>query len=371
MAEGWTPGQPSGGDRPFDPLEEARRLLGQYQVSATSGGGARSGPPRWPVPPWAVATIVLLLWLASGFYIVAPEERGIVLRFGRVVREAPSGPGYHLPWPVEEVLKPSVTRIRKEEFGFRTVSVGPPAEYRDEDREALMVTGDENIVKLQFIVQYRIKQEETGATDFLFNVRDPSQTVRDAAEAAMREVIGRNDIDTALTEGKDLIQNDAQKLLQTILDQYDLGIEVATVKLQDVDPPDQVADAFKDVISAQQDRERLINESRGYANDVVPKARGQAAQLINEADAYVETKVKAAEGAAGRFIALHDEYAKATAVTRTRLWIETMEDVMSRSNVLLLDEQSATHVVPYLPLDQMLRRAPGPLEPEMPRGEVQ
>jgi membrane protease subunit HflK len=188
--------------------------------------------------------------------------------------------------------------------------------------------------------------------------------VRDSAEAAMREVIGRNLIDDALTEGKDRIQNDALSLLQQVLDKYDSGIEVVTLKLQDVDPPDQVADAFKDVISAQQDRERLINESRGYANDVVPKARGQAAQLLNEADAYTQAKVNEAEGAASRFVALQQEYAKSTDVTRTRLWLETMEDVLGRSNLLLMDDSAGKQVVPYLPLDKMPQRQPlGGVEP--------
>ena len=362
MADEWTPGG-NGRRRPQnDPIEEIRRVWGQL-TSGGDGAGGTSGPN-----PLLLVAIALPLWLLSGIFIVAPDELGIVLRFGKVVREADSGPGYHLPWPIEQVLKPAVTQIRKEEFGFRTISIGPPARYRDEDNEALMVTGDENIVKLQFIVQYRIKPEANGAANFLFHVRDTDKTVRDAAEAAMREVIGRDKIDDALTEGKERIQNDAQKLLQTILDRYEMGVEVATVKLQDVDPPDQVADAFKDVISAQQDRERLINESRGYANDVVPKARGQAAQLINEADAYSKAKVNEAEGAAARFTALYDEYAKAVDVTRTRLYLETMEDVLGRSDLLLLDNAAGESVVPYLPLDQMLRRgSPQPPEPVAPR----
>ena len=270
-----------------------------------------------------------MLYVLSGIFIVAPDERGVVLRFGRVVREADPGPGYHLPWPIEEVLKPSVTQIRKEEFGFRTIAVGPPARYSDEDAEALMVTGDENIVKLQFIVQYRVKPEAAGATDFLFNVRDPEETVRDAAEAAMREVIGRNDIDDALTEGKERIQNDAQALLQHILDRYGVGIEVATVKLQDVDPPDQVADAFKDVISAQQDKERLINEARGYANDVVPEGArpgGPAAQRSRRLQRREGPATPRARRSASSRCS--DEYAKAKDVTRLRLYLETMEEVL-------------------------------------------
>ncbi len=331
-----------------DPLSEIRALW--EQMRPRMGGAA----PR--LNPWLVVGVLLLLWGASGIYIVAPDEQGIVLRFGRVVRESGPGPGYHLPWPVEQVIKPSVTQIRKEEIGFRTIDVGPPAQYRAVDGEALMLTGDENIVKLQFIVQYKVREEPTGPRDFVFNVRDPQGVLRDAAEAAMREVVGRNDIDNALTEGKERIQNDAQTLLQEILDRYQTGIEVVTVKLQDVDPPDQVSDAFKDVISAQQDKERLINEARGHANDVVPKARGQAAQLVNEAQAYAAAKVQDSTGQAQRFIALHDEYAKAKDVTRLRLYLETMEQVLPRANTIILDDTAGRQVVPYLPLDQLGRR---------------
>ncbi|MFN2377889.1 MAG: FtsH protease activity modulator HflK [Candidatus Binatia bacterium] len=363
MPSDWIPNGGGRRGRPGDPLEELRRLWEQVRGASGGGGAPGAGGGGGGVPsvnPWIFVAIAVPLWLLSGIFIVAPDERGVVLRFGRVVREADSGPGYHLPWPIEEVLKPAVTQIRKEEFGFRSVSVGSSSRYNDEDSEALMVTGDENIVKLEFIVQYRIKPEASGATDFLFNIRDPEKTVRDSAEAAMREVIGRNKIDDALTEGKDRIQNDAQVLLQSILDRYDSGIEIATLKLQDVDPPDQVADAFKDVISAQQDRERLINESRGYANDVVPKARGQAAQLLNEADAYAQSRVTEAEGDASRFVALHQEYQSAVEVTRTRLWLETIEEVLGRSDLLLLDESVGKQVVPYLPLDQMHRRPQTP-----------
>ena len=235
-----------------DPLADIQRVIDQVRDRFSHRGPARFNP-------WLIVAIILLVYALSGIFIVAPDERGVVLRFGRVVREVDPGPGYHLPWPFEQVIKPAVTRIYKEEFGFRTVDVGPPARYRDVDAEALMLTGDENIVKLQFIVQFRVRTGPTGATDFLFNVRDAQGTVRDASEAAMREVLGRNDIDTALTEGKEQVQQDAQALLQHILDQYQIGLEVVTVKLQDVDPPNQVSDAFKDVISAQQDKERLIN----------------------------------------------------------------------------------------------------------------
>ncbi|HVN87491.1 MAG TPA: FtsH protease activity modulator HflK [Candidatus Binatia bacterium] len=337
--------------RPDDPLQEIQKIFDQVR-----GRFSGRGPLR--VNSGVILLIVAALYALSGVFIVAPDERGIVLRFGRVVREADPGPGYHLPWPIEQVIKPSVTQIRKEEFGFRTIEVGPPARYRDVDAEALMLTGDENIVKLQFIVQFKVKVTPTGATDFLFNVRDPHDTVRDAAEAAMREVLGRNDIDNALTEGKEQIQQDAQALLQQILDQYQVGLDVVTVKLQDVDPPPQVSDAFKDVISAQQDKERLINEARGYANDVVPKARGQAAQLLNEAQAYTAAKVQDATGAAQRFSALQQEYEKAKDVTRLRLYLETMEQVLPRANKIILDDVAGKQVVPYLPLEQAIKIKP-------------
>ena len=337
--------------QPDDPLRELEQMFEQVRNRF-----AGRGPSR--INPWLIALLALTLYAMTGVYIVAPDERGIVLRFGRVVREADPGPGYHLPWPIEQVLKPSVTQIRKAEFGFRTIDIGPPARYQDVDPEALMLTGDENIVKLQFIIQYKVTTSPTGATDFLFNVRDPEDTVRAAAEAAMREVLGRNDIDNALTEGKEKVQQDAQTLLQQILDEYRTGLEVVTVKLQDVGPPDQVSDAFKDVISAQQDKERLINEARGYANDVVPKARGQAAQLLNEAEAYSAAKVQDATGAAQRFTALQQEYDKAKDVTRLRLYLETMEQVLPRMNKIIIDDTAGKQVVPYLPLDQVIKPKP-------------
>jgi membrane protease subunit HflK len=352
-----TPRRPNGEDPIADLLELWERVRARF---------GRAGRPG--ISPWLIVGIVLLLYAATGIYTVAPDQRGVVLRFGKIVREADPGPHYHLPWPIEEVVRPSVTQIRKEEVGFRTVAVGPPARYREVSDEALMLTGDENIVKLEFIVQYRIKTDPTGTTDFLFNVRDPEMALRAAAEAAMREVIGRNDIDNALTEGKERIQADAQTQLQAIIDRYAAGIEVVTVKLQDVDPPDQVSDAFKDVISAQQDKERLINESLGYANDVVPKARGQAAQLLNEAEGYREAKVRDASGAAQRFVALHAAYAEAEDVTRRRLYLETMEEILPRVTKIVLDDVAGKEVVPYLPLEQAIRaRRPEP-EPE-PAGQ--
>jgi membrane protease subunit HflK len=359
-------GDPPRRERIDDPLSELRDVVESLRERFGGGrgqGGNGSAPQGRPWPVWPFAALGLVLWLASGIFIIAPDERGIVLRFGKVVREVDPGPGYHLPWPIEEVLKPSVTQIRKEEFGFRTVEVGPPPRYRDVDPEALMLTGDENIVKLLFIVQYKIKPDPEAATDFLFNARDPRETVRAAAESAMRQVIGRNKIDDALTEQRERIQQEARDTLQEVLDGYDVGLEVVAVQLQDVDPPDQVSDAFKDVISAQQDRERMVNEARGYANDVVPKARGQAAQVLNEAEGYRQARIEDATGAAQRFVALHDEYLKAKDVTRLRLYLETMEEVLPRVNKVVVDEVAGRQTVPYLPLDQLLPKLRPGVEP--------
>ena len=361
---------PRRGDDVLAEVTDLVEAMREKMFGGSGGGGANGGSaPRRSISPWPFVAIALALYLGSGFFIVAPDQRGVVLRFGKVVREVGPGPGYHLPWPFEEVLKPSVTAIRKEEFGFRTIDVGPPARYRDVDPEALMLTGDENIVKLLFIVQYKVKAEPEETARFLFNVRDPVETVRAAGEAAMRQVIGSNKIDDVLTEDRERIQIEAQKLLQEILDGYDSGLKVETVKLQDVDPPDQVSDAFKDVINAQQDRERLINEARGYANDVVPKARGQAAQMLNDADGYRLAKIQEAQGVSQRFVALHDEYAKAKDVTRQRLYIETMEDILPRMQKIVIDDKAGEHTVPYLPLDQMIRprAAQSAAEPEAGR----
>src|SRR5215475_15032100 len=347
-----------GGPTRRSPQDPIGQLIDLSEKLRERLGDARRTGPR--LSPWIPLAIGFVVWLLSGIYIVAPDQRGVVLRFGKVVAETDPGPHYHLPWPIESVLRPSVTAIRKEEIGFRTIEVGPPARYQEVDAEALMLTGDENIVKLEFIVQYKVRADSTGTADFLFNVRDPEGAVRAAAEAGMREVIGRTAIDQVLTEGKEQVQVEAQHLLQSILDRYGAGIEVVTVKLQDVDPPDQVSDAFKDVISAQQDKERLINEARGYANDVVPRARGQAAQILNEAEAYRETKVREATGTAQRFTALQEEYAKAKDVTRRRLYLETMESILPGANKIVMDDLAGKQAVPYLPLESVTPRREAP-----------
>ena len=297
--------------------------------------------------PSGYILIVLLVvgWLLSGIYIVAPDEIGVVKQFGAFSRTSQPGPHYHLPFPIESVLKPTVTQIRRFEIGFRTVYPGPPPQYRSVPDEALMLTGDENIIDIQFIVQYKIDKP----TDFLFNVDDPYETVRDAAEAAMREVIGKNKIDEALTTGKFQIQKDTEATLQDILNVYKSGLKVVAVQLQAVHPPQQVIDAFKDVASAREDQNRFINEAEGYANDILPKAKGQAAQLERQAEAYKEEKIKRAQGDASRFISQYNEYKKARDVTRKRLYLETMEKVLAKGKKFVINQDKQS-VLPLLPL---------------------
>jgi membrane protease subunit HflK len=301
-----------------------------------------------------IVLLLLILWLASGIYFVQPDEIGVVKRFGAFAYTTQPGPHYHLPFPFESAMKPKVTRIRRIEVGFRTpgrVTAYQPGQIREVPDEALMLTGDENIVSVHFIVQYKIKDP----VDFLFNVYAQDETVKAAAEAAMRAVIGDNKIDTALTAGKFEIQNATKDYLQGILDKYGLGVEVVAVQLQDVHPPNEVVDAFKDVASAREDRSRIINEAEAYRNDILPKARGQAAVVVNAAKAYKESAILEANGEASRFLAVLEEYRKAPEITRKRLYIEAMEDILANPELkkLILSEDAAGRIVPYLPLDKL------------------
>lgn len=296
---------------------------------------------------------VLVVWLLSGIYIVNPDEQGVVLRFGKYNRTVEPGPHYALPAPLETVYKPQVTQVLRSEVGFRSVGQSTTfqqGQVRTVAEEASMLTGDENIVNVQFSVQYKIKDP----VEYLFNVSAPTSLVRNAAEAAMREVIGNSEIDSAITDGKLKIQNDATQLLQQILDRYGAGIQVIAVQLQDVHPPKEVIDAFKDVASAREDKSRIINQAEAYRNELLPKARGQAAALRNQAEAYSATRVRNAEGEAARFDALRKEYDKAPQVTRQRLYYETMEDILAGSGEkVLLDGAAAERALPYLPLPSL------------------
>jgi membrane protease subunit HflK len=293
--------------------------------------------------------IILLIW--QGTFIVAPDEEGVVKRFGEVVRS--EGPGPHLKIPFFEVVdRPKVEKLHRIEIGFRTDRQGRQQML---PKEALMLTGDENILAIEFIVQYKIK----SAKEYLFNVDEIDETIAKAAEASMREVIGKSKIETALTTGKAQIQQDTQTLLQRILDSYNAGIQVAAVQLQDVDPPEAVVAAFKDVASAKEDREKLINQSQGYRNDIIPRAKGEAAQIVNQAKGNAQARVARAQGEANRFLKTLKEYNQAKEVISKRIYIETMEEVMAGVEKIIIDGKAADRLIPYLPLDRLQRGKPG------------
>lgn len=303
------------------------------------------------IPNWRIFVLLaVVLWLGSGIYIVEPDEVGVVKRFGAYDRTTDPGPHYRIPYPIESVETPKVTKIQRLEVGFRGSASFGGTGIRLVPEESLMLTGDENIVDVQFIVQYQID----NAQFYLFNVLNQDKTVKDAAEAAMREVIGYNKIDAALTDDKTTIQGDTRILLQRILDSYNSGIHVVAVQLQDVHPPRQVVDAFKDVASAKEDKSRFINEAEAYQNDLIPKTRGEVASIHNQALAYRESKIQQAQGESSRFLSVLAEYRKAEDITKKRLYLETMEEILSRPEVgkTILSSESAERVLPYLPLNR-------------------
>lgn len=339
----WDPNKPGGG--PWGegppPIEDVVR---KFEESIRSMKSFKNKLPG----VWVIIVVILALWMASGIYIVAPDEMGVIKRFGKMIKTTQPGPHWHIPFPIETVLKPQVTKVHRLEVGFRTVHPGPPARYRAVPSEALMLTGDENIVALEFIVQYRID----NPVHFLFNVRDQEKTIKDAAEAAIREVVGKNRIDQVLTEGKFKMQQDTILLLQEILDRYEAGFKVDAVQLQDVLPPEPVSAAFKDVASAKEDKDKIEKQAMGYSNDILPKAKGMAEQIINEAQAYKEAKLNQAKGDASRFLQVLTEYRKAKDVTRTRIYLETLEEIFPRMEKILIDKQTSEKVLPYLPLER-------------------
>ncbi len=300
-----------------------------------------------------IGLAVVGLWLLSGIYIINPDEQGVVLRFGKYNRTEGPGPHYAWPAPIESVYKPQVTQVLRSEVGFRSVGQSTTfqqGQVRTVSEEASMLTGDENIVNVQFSVQYKIGDP----VQYLFNVSAPTALVRNAAEAAMREVIGNSQIDSAITDGKLKIQSEATQLLQTILDRYGAGIQVLAVQLQDVHPPQEVIDAFKDVASAREDKSRIINEAEAYRNELLPKARGQAAAMLNEAESYHAVRVRTAEGETSRFDALSAEHRKAPKVTEQRLYYETMEDILAGADEkVLMDAPAASRALPYLNLPSL------------------
>jgi len=288
--------------------------------------------------------LIIVLYLATGIYIVQPDEQGVIRRFGKFTRMDSPGLNYHLPYPFESAVTPSVTEVKRIEIGFRTVRNG----YVDVSEEALMLTGDENIVSAESIVQYRIK----NAADYLFNIIEPEQTVRNAAEAALRQVIGSRKIDDALTEGKYEIQEETKLLIQELLDSYQSGIVVIAVQLQDVNPPEEVSAAFKDVASAKEDKSKFINEAEGYYNDVIPDARGEAVEITKKAEGYKIERIRKAEGDVAKFNQILKEYQKGEEVTKYRLYIETMESILPGMKKFIMENSDDGGLLKFLPLNE-------------------
>ncbi|WP_341675454.1 FtsH protease activity modulator HflK [Niveibacterium sp. SC-1] len=352
----WGNNNQNGGDRnpnqgPPD-LEEvwrdvSRRLSGLFGRKGggdRNDGGAPSTPPRFGGGIGLIVLVILALWLASGFYIVDANQRGVVLRFGKYLRTTEPGLQWRLPYPVE-------THEIVDFSGVRTVEIG----YRNSDKnkvlnEALMLTDDENIVTMQFAVQYVLKDPQ----DFLFNNRGPDDNVVQAAESAIREIVGKSKMDFVLYEGREQIAANAAKLMQEILDRYNAGILISKVTMQNAQPPEQVQSAFDDAVKAGQDRERQKNEGQAYANDVIPKARGTAARLLEEANAYRGRVVATAEGDASRFSSVYAEYAKAPEVTRQRMYLDTMQQIFANTSKVLVDTRSNGNLL-YLPLDKLMQ----------------
>jgi len=296
-------------------------------------------------PPFLVIAVLLVgIWAATGFYIVGPGEQGVVRQFGKVVKKTSAGLNYRLPWPIQKVDIVNVERIQRLEVGFRSDPL-QPGRIREVPRESLMLTGDENIVDAQLIVQYRIKDP----IPYLFRIRDPVGTLRAATEVALRSRVGNTTIDDVLTVGRFKVQEETREFLQQLMDIYESGLLVTEVKLQTVDAPDQVKDAFHEVVRAREDREKLINQAKGYQEDLIPKARGQAQEILRAAEAYKEERILRARGDAARFRSILTEYQRAPRVTRQRLYLETVEKVLSGVEKVVLDS-GGNNVVPLLPL---------------------
>ena len=299
-----------------------------------------------------ILLIVIAVWGASGFYRVLPDEQGVVLRFGQWVKTTLPGLHYHLPTPIESVLIPSVTTVHREEIGFRS-GEGRNGTARAVPEESLMLTGDENIVDINFSVFWRIK--DAGA--YLFNLDRPEITVKSAAEASMREVVGNNNLQPILSEGKQAIADGARQRLQSVLDQYGAGVEVTEVNLQKADAPQPVIDAYNDVQRAKADLERQVAEAQAYLNDLVPRARGEATQMVQQAEAYKQQVLAVAQGDAQRFLSVYQAYSVAKDVTVRRMYLETMEQVLKGSNKIVLDQAGGQGVLPYLQLPNLNRPA--------------
>ncbi len=348
----WGQGPNRGGQQVPPDLEDLVRKVQDSLKRFFGGPGGSLGAK-------GVVLIVLLgglLWLATGIYTVQRDEVGINLVFGRYVGKSEPGLNYNLPYPIGQVIKPKVTTINRTEIGYR--AAGGPRTVADRSlrEERLMLTGDENIVDIQFDVQWQVNPGR--AQDFVFSLQNPEGTIKAVAESAMREVIGRRNIQTILTTDQAAIANEVKQIIQQTLEAYNAGVLILVVQLQAVLPPEPVREAFFDVNAAQQDQNRLQNEARTYASKVVPEARGRASAILQEAEAYKERAIAEAKGQANRFLQIYEQYKKAPDVTRERLYIETMEKVLGGADKVILDPQNGTSA-PFFPLgDLTARRAP-------------
>jgi membrane protease subunit HflK len=356
--------QQGGGAQPPD-LEDLLRRS-QDKLKTVLPGGSFGGKVGIVV----ALVVALFLWGISGFFVVQPGELGVVMRFGKYVRDAPAGWGYTWPYPVGAVQKVNIERINRIDVGMRIVDdARRGTTSRDVPEESLMLTGDENIVDVDFAVLWKI-QPDRGAGKFLFNIQYPEGTVKAVAESAMREVVGRSNIQPILTGARQNIENAVQELMQKTLDEYQSGILITQVQMQKVDPPAQVIDSFRDVQAARADLERAQNEAQTYANRVVPEARGRAAQIIQNAEGYREQTVAEATGQTARFNQVYQEYAKAPQVTRQRMYLETMERLLGGTEKIILDSGTGTGqgIIPYLSLDQ---NRPRPAQPQQQQQQQQ
>ncbi|MDF3047742.1 MAG: putative integral rane proteinase [Candidatus Midichloriaceae bacterium] len=333
--------------------EKISDIFGGRRYSGGNGGNG-GGMPDFVNKKllWMAAATLFTAWILSGFYTIQPDEEGVVMTLGKYSRTTPSGLNYKLPEPIETVTKISVTRVNKEEVGFR--SAGKRITTREQllqstvSSESQMLTTDENIVDINFEVQWLIN----NSRDYLFNVRDLANenTVKTVAESAMREIIGLTKITDVLAEERSKIEQDAKKLMQNMLDNYHMGVKVLRVQLLRVDPPQEVVDAYRDVQNAKQDKEREINKAYAYRNDIIPRARGQAESMLQEAEAYRQRVIAEAAGDAQRFSSVYEQYKNAKEVTRTRMYLETMEEVLSGVDKVILDKGSANNLLPFLQL---------------------
>jgi modulator of FtsH protease HflK len=354
-------GRGPGGGGPSQPpnIEEMLRRTQERMRRVVPGGmGSLRGVA-------ILAIVAVAIWLASGFYRVLPDQEGVVLTFGKWTATTTPGLNWHWPTPIQSAYTPSVTRNNRVEIGYRTGADQRTASPRDLQSEATMLTGDENIVNIEFTVFWRVK--DVG--QYLFQVRDPGGLVKIVAESAMREVVGKGPIQQAFTEGRGRIETATQDVMQQLLDSYGAGVEVRQVQLQSVDPPQPVVDAFNDVQRALADRERARNEAEAYSNDILPRARGDAQRLLQEAEGYKQEVTNRAQGDAKRFLSVYEAYRASKDVTTQRLYLETMEQVLKNTKKVIVDRASSSSgVVPYLPLPglQSGPAAPRPAAPAQP-----